>query len=84
MFLFRPFGSGGSSAKLCSVLLTLIHGEVIRREYDEGRIGGLAKGGSILYAVERLACCFELRNSGMKVGVATQMKFRVLPFRVKI
>jgi hypothetical protein len=34
MFLFRPFGSGGSAAKLYSVLTSgdfLVHGEVRRR-----------------------------------------------------
>jgi hypothetical protein len=34
----------------------LIHGEVGKREYHEGCIGGLAKGGSSLRDVEELAC----------------------------
>ena len=87
MFLFLPFGSGGSGAKLCSVLTPsdiLVHGEVRRREYYEGRIRGLANGELSLRAVEGLAWCSGLRSSGMQVAAATQVKFRVLPFRVKI
>ena len=45
MLLFRPFGSGGSGAKLGSVLPAsdiLVHGEVSDGEFHEGRIGGLA------------------------------------------
>jgi hypothetical protein len=87
MILFRPFGSGGSGAKLCSVSTSsdiLIHGEVRRREYHEVQIGGLANWDLSLRAVEGLAWCSGLRSSGMQVGAATQVKFRVLPFRVKI
>ena len=58
--------------------------KVRRREYHEGRMGGLAKGGSSLRAVEGLAWCSGLRNSSMQVGATTLVKFRVLPFRVKI
>ena len=45
MLLFRPFGSGGSGAKLCTVLPAsdiLVHGDVSDGEFHEGRIGGLA------------------------------------------
>ena len=45
MLLFQPFGSGGSGAKLCSLLPSgdiLVHGEVRGGEYHDGRIGGLA------------------------------------------
>jgi hypothetical protein len=57
--------------------------KVGRREFHEGRRGGLAKGGSSLYVVEGLAWCSELHSSGMKVGTTAQVKFRVLSFRVK-
>jgi hypothetical protein len=86
MLLFRPFGYGGSDVKLCSVFASrgiLVHGAVRRREQHEGRIGGLAKRGPSLRIVEGLARCSGLRSSGMKVGAVTQVKFRVLPFRVK-
>ena len=45
MLLFRPFGSGGSGAKLCTVLPAsdfLIHGDVSDGEFHDGRIAGLA------------------------------------------
>jgi hypothetical protein len=57
--------------------------KVGRREVHEGRRGGLAKGGSNLRAVERLAWCSGLHISSMKVEVITQVKFKVLPFRMK-
>jgi hypothetical protein len=44
MLLFRPFGSRGSDAKLCSVLPSddiMVHDEIRGEEYYEGRIGGL-------------------------------------------
>ena len=61
----------------------LVHGEVRSREFHEGGIGGLAKEGSSLRDVEELAWCSGIRSSGMKVGAAAQVKFIVLPFRVK-
>jgi hypothetical protein len=45
MLLFRPFGSRGSGAKLCSVLPSydiLVHGAIIGGEYHEDRIEGIA------------------------------------------
>ena len=69
-----------------SVLTSSDYGSMMkvgRREFHEGRRGGLAKGGSSLRAVEGLAWCSRLYISGMKVGATTQVKFRVLPFRVK-
>jgi hypothetical protein len=62
----------------------LVHGEVRGREYHEGRIGGLAIGGSSLYTVKGLAWCCGFHNSSMQVGAATHVKFRVFPFRMKI
>jgi hypothetical protein len=61
----------------------MVHSEVRDREYHEGRIGGLA-GGSNLCTVEGLAWCSRFCSNNMKVGVAALVKFRVLPFRVKI
>jgi hypothetical protein len=54
-----------------------------RRKFYEDPTGGLAKGGLNLRAVEKLAWCSGLHSSGMKVGATTQVKFRVLSFRVK-
>jgi hypothetical protein len=85
MLLFRLFGSGGSGAKLCSLLPSrwhLVHGEVRDGEYHENRIGGLANGGSSLCTIEGLACCSGFRSSSMQVGAATHVKFRVLLFRM--
>ena len=48
-------------------------------EFHEGGIGGLAKEGSSLRDIEELAWCSGIRSSGMKVGAAG-----ALPFRVKI
>jgi hypothetical protein len=45
MILFQPFGSGGSSVKLHSLLPSgdiLVYGKVRNGEYHEGWIGGLA------------------------------------------
>ena len=45
MLLFRPFGSGGSGAKLCFLLPAsdiLVQDDVSNGEYHEGGIGGLA------------------------------------------
>ena len=85
MLLFRLFSSGGSGVKLFCVDIKrfLVHGEVRSREYHEGGIRGLAKEGSSLPNVEELAWRSGIRNSGMKVGAAAHVKFRVLPFRVK-
>jgi hypothetical protein len=55
-----------------------------KKEYHEGRIGGLAKGGSSLRDVDEFAWRSELRNSGMHVWATSQVKFGVLPLRVKI
>jgi hypothetical protein len=85
ILLFRPFGSGGSGAKLCSLLPSrwhLVHGELRDGEYHEDRIGGLANGGLSLCTVEGLAWCSGFRSSSMQVGAATRVKFRVLPFRM--
>jgi hypothetical protein len=62
----------------------LVHGEVRGGEYHEGRIGGLAIGGLSLYTVEGFPWCFGFHNSSMQVGAATHVKFRILPFRMKI
>jgi hypothetical protein len=62
----------------------LVHGEVRGGEYHEGRIGGLAIGGLSLYTVEGLSWCSGFRGSSMQVGAATQVKFRVLHFKMKI
>jgi hypothetical protein len=86
MLLYRQFGYGGSGAKLFPVLTPSDIGSMVkarRREYHEGRMGGLAKRGSSLRDVEGLAWCSRLHSSGMKVGATTQVKFKVLPFRVK-
>jgi hypothetical protein len=45
MLLFQPFGSGGSGAKLRSLLPLvdfLVNDEVRGGDFHEGRIGGLA------------------------------------------
>jgi hypothetical protein len=57
--------------------------KVRRRLYYEGRMGGLAKEGSSLRYVEGLDWCSGLHNSGMNMGATAQVKFIVLPFRVK-
>jgi hypothetical protein len=49
----------------------LVHGEVRGEEYHEGRIGGLAVGGSSLYTVEGLAWCSGFYSSSMQAGAAT-------------
>jgi hypothetical protein len=41
-------------------------------------------GGSSLYIIEGIAWYSGSRSSNMKVGAASQVKFRVLPFREKI
>ena len=81
-----PVVPEGAARSSFSVLTSSDYGSMMkveRREVHEGRRGGLAKGGSSLCDVEGLAWCSGLHNSGMKVGATTQVKFRVLPFRVE-
>ena len=47
-------------------------------------IKGLANNDWRLCDDEELAWSFGFRSIGMFVGVTTQVKFKVLPFRVKI
>jgi hypothetical protein len=85
--LFRPFGSEGSGAKICSVLSPgdiLVHGEIRGGEYHEGTDWGTSNGGSSLCAIVTLAWYSGLCSSIMKVGVAAYVKFRLLSFGIKI
>jgi hypothetical protein len=86
MLLFQTFGSRGSGVKLCSGLSSddiLIHGEIRGEEYHEGRIWSTSNGVSGLFDVDGIAWCSGSRSSSMHVGATTQVKFRVLSFRVK-
>jgi hypothetical protein len=79
MLLFRPFGSGGSGAQLCSVLPSdnfLVQGEIRGGEYHESRIGGLA--------MEVRVSAILRDMLGILALAATQVKFTVLSFRVII
>jgi hypothetical protein len=62
----------------------LVHGKVRGGEYHEGWIGGLAiNGGSSLCVVVGFAWCSGVCSNNMKVDAAVQVKFRILPFRMK-
>ena len=68
MLLFRPFGSGGNGAKLCSVLPSddiLVHGEIRGGEYHEGRIGGLAMEVRVCVLLRNFLGVLDFRSSSM-------------------
>ena len=60
------------------------HGEVKGKECHGSRDLRTSNGGSKLCGDDELSWCFGTCSSGMEVGVTTQEKFNVLPFRVKI
>jgi hypothetical protein len=87
MLLFRPFGSRGSGAKLCSLLPSddiLVHGEITHWKYHEGRIRELAMEVRVSVLLRELLGVLEVSQKHYANGTASQVKFRVLPFRVKI
>jgi hypothetical protein len=64
--------------------VNFVHDEVEGEEYHEGRIRGLAMEVRVSALLRDLLSVPGSRSSSMEVGMATHVKFRVLPFRVKI
>jgi hypothetical protein len=67
---------------ITTLLLPL--GHIPFRKYYESWDLRTSNGGSSLCGDEAFAWCFRFCSSGMQVAAKTQMKFKVLPFRVKI
>jgi hypothetical protein len=61
----------------------LVHGDVRRRNIMKAGLMVWLKDVRVSVMAERLAWRSGLHSSGMQVGTATHVKFRVLPFRVK-